>query len=204
MRFLIDVYKRQTHDLDTLSAPFTYEGLTHEDISFVPLNQEKLLNGKQLMEFYDKDKNIGKYLHIIRDNDRYPYMLDSNRTVASLPPIINSNHSKITLDTKNVFIDITGTDRTKTDIVLNQVVAMFSAYCETPFEIEPVQVISEHNGESRITPNVTPRLAQAEIEYINSCTGLNYDAQGICDLLKKMSLVAKPSSTCLLYTSRCV
>jgi len=184
-----------THDLDTLTPPFTYEGLRPEEIKFIPLNQEKELVGTNLVEFYEKDKNIGKFLYIISDSPVYPVMLDAKRTVASLPPIINSNHSKITLETKNVFIDITGTDRTKTEIVLDQVVALFSAYCEAPFEIEPIQVISEHNNETRVTPNVTPRKTTAEVEYINSCTGLDYSAEQISKLLKKMSLNAKPSTT---------
>ena len=36
---------------------------------------------------------------IIRDKPVYPIIYDANRTVLSMPPIINSNHSKITLDT---------------------------------------------------------------------------------------------------------
>lgn len=106
------------------------------------MNQTKEINGEELMEFYEKDKNIGKFLHIIKDSPVYPVMLDANRTVASLPPIINSDHSKISLNTRNVWIDVTGTDKTKTEIVINQLVAMFSRYCKTPFEIEPVQIIS--------------------------------------------------------------
>ena len=50
-----------------------------------------------------------------------------------MPPIINSEHSKITLNTKNVFIDCTATDQTKLDIVINIVATMFSEYCEEPF-----------------------------------------------------------------------
>ncbi|KAI5950891.1 FRS1 [Candida jiufengensis] len=184
-----------THDLDTLTPPFTYEALAPKDIKFIPLNQTKEMDGEQLMEFYEKDKNLGKYLHIIRDSPVYPVMLDSKRTVASLPPIINSNHSKITLDTKNVWIDVTGTDKTKTEIVINQLVAMFSRYSKTPFEIEPLEIISEHNGQSRVTPNITPREAKAEISYINSCLGLDYSGEEISKLLKKMSLDAKPSTT---------
>lgn len=38
---------------------------------------------------------------------------DSNGVVLSLPPIINGDHSKITLDTKNIFIECTATDLTK-------------------------------------------------------------------------------------------
>ncbi|OBA17011.1 phenylalanyl-tRNA synthetase [Metschnikowia bicuspidata var. bicuspidata NRRL YB-4993] len=182
-----------THDLDKLSPPFTYEALAPQDISFVPLNQEKKMNGVELMEFYEKDKNLGKYLHIIKDSPVYPVIFDSNRTVCSLPPIINSNHSKISLDTKNVFIEVTGTDRTKTDIVINQMVAMFSAYSETKFEIEPVEIESPHNAQDRVSPNITPRKFEADIEYINSCLGLKYSGEEISKLLKKMSLKASAS-----------
>lgn len=42
-----------THDLDTVQGPFTYEALKPEEIVFAPLNQEKVMNGKELMEFYE-------------------------------------------------------------------------------------------------------------------------------------------------------
>jgi phenylalanyl-tRNA synthetase beta chain len=38
---------------------------------------------------------------------------DAKRTVCSLPPIINGEHSKISLSTRNVFIECTATDLTK-------------------------------------------------------------------------------------------
>jgi phenylalanyl-tRNA synthetase beta chain len=44
----------------------------------------------------------------------------------SLPPIINSRHSRITLETRDVFIECTATDLTKAHIVLDTVVTMFS------------------------------------------------------------------------------
>jgi len=36
--------------------------------------------------------------------------MDSKDNILSMPPIINSELSKITLQTKNIFIDITATD----------------------------------------------------------------------------------------------
>ncbi|KAJ8606347.1 hypothetical protein MRB53_041016 [Persea americana] len=102
-----------THDLDTIEGPFTYEALPPEQIEFAPLNQTKTMNANEMMAFYEKDKHLGRYLHIIRDSPVYPIIYDKNRTVLSMPPIINSNHSKITLETRNVFIDITATDKTK-------------------------------------------------------------------------------------------
>lgn len=186
-----------THDLDKLTPPFTYEALPPSEVEFVPLNQDKSMNGPQLMEFYEADKNLAKFLPIIRDLPRYPVILDSNRTVASMPPIINSNHSKITLDTTNVFIEVTGTDRTKTEIVINQMVAMFSGYSATPFEIEPVQIVSLHNGQDRVCPKIEPRKTEALIAYINSCLGLDYSGEQIAKLLRRMSLQATPKGDVL-------
>ncbi|KAL4769325.1 hypothetical protein BDW60DRAFT_195320 [Aspergillus nidulans var. acristatus] len=184
-----------THDLDTIKGPFTYEALPPKDIRFVPLNQTKEMDGEELMAFYDKDKNLGRYLHIIRDSPVYPVIYDANRTVCSLPPIINGEHSKITLNTKNVFIEITALDKTKVEIVNKIMVSMFSQYTSEPFTVEPVQIISEHNNETRVTPDIAPRTTQAEVSYINQCCGLQLSAEEICRLLTKMAYEATPSST---------
>ena len=184
-----------THDLDTLKGPFTYEALPPEKIEFVPLNQTKKMNGRELMEFYEKDKHLGRYLNIIRDSPVYPVIYDANRTVCSLPPIINGNHSKITTETKNVFIECTATDKTKVEIVINMMVSMFSQYTAEQFTIEPVQIVSKHNHESRQVPDLTPRETQAEVSYINNCCGLSLSAPEICTLLKRMAFQANPSKT---------
>lgn len=48
---------------------------------------------------------------------------------------------QITLDTRDVFIECTATDLTKAKTVLNTMCTMFSEYCSTPFEVEPVEVV---------------------------------------------------------------
>ncbi|WP_411023696.1 phenylalanine--tRNA ligase beta subunit-related protein, partial [Salmonella sp. s51228] len=72
---------------------------------------------------------LKQYLHIIEKKTRYPIIYDKNRVVLSLPPIINGEHSKISLTTKNIFIEVTATDLTKARIVLNTLVTLFSEYC---------------------------------------------------------------------------
>ncbi|KAF9584696.1 phenylalanine--tRNA ligase subunit beta [Lunasporangiospora selenospora] len=183
-----------THDLDTLEGPFTYEALAPKDIVFTPLNQEKSMNAEELMSFYESDKHLSKFLPIIRSSPVYPIIYDSKRRVLSLPPIINSNHSKISLNTKNVFIECTGTDLTKANVVLNTMVSMFSEYCAEPFTIEQVEVEYEDNRQPKgVTPSLDSRTTTAKIDYINGCTGLKLNPDEICDLLNKMSLVAEPS-----------
>jgi phenylalanyl-tRNA synthetase beta chain len=61
--------------------------------------------------------------------------------------------------------------------------------------VEPVQIISEHNNETRVTPDIAPRTTQAEVSYINQCCGLQLSAEEICRLLTKMAYEATPSST---------
>ncbi|KAI1010245.1 hypothetical protein LB503_013193 [Fusarium chuoi] len=183
-----------THDYDTIQGPFTYEALPPKDIKFIPLNQTKEMDSAELMNFYENDKHLGRFLHIIRDSPVYPAIYDSNRVVCSLPPIINGDHSKISLNTTNVFIEITATDLTKLDIVTDIMVTMFSMYCSEPFTVEPVQINSDHNNQTRVTPNLKPRVAEVEIDYLNSCTGLSESPESLCKLLSKMSYTSTPST----------
>lgn len=55
---------------------------------------------------------------------------------------------QITLQTRDVFIECTATDLTKAQIVLNTITTMFSEYCSTAFEVEPVEVV-DALGQSR-------------------------------------------------------
>ena len=55
----------------------------------------------------------------------YPVFRDANGTVLSLPPIINSKTTKITQDTRNVFISITGADITKFKVVQAVLICSF-------------------------------------------------------------------------------
>ncbi|ROW14338.1 hypothetical protein VPNG_03920 [Cytospora leucostoma] len=184
-----------THDLDTIQGPFVYDALPPNDIKFTPLNQQKNMTATELMTFYEKDKHLGKYLHIIRDAPVYPVMLDANNVVLSMPPIINSDHSKITLNTKNIFIDLTATDETKLEIVTNMMVTMFSTYCAEPFTVEPVKVIYEYDDtRTKVVPNLTHKVIETEVDYLKSCTGLDETPERICQLLSKMAYDAKPSS----------
>lgn len=123
-----------THDLDTIKAPFSYKGLAPKDVQFAPLNRPgQVMDGPTLMTTLEQDKHLSKYLSIIRESPVYPVVLDAEETVCSLPPVINGDHSKITLNTKNVLIDMTGTDETRCSHALAELVSMFAEYCGEKF-----------------------------------------------------------------------
>ncbi|KAJ6639718.1 Phenylalanine--tRNA ligase beta subunit [Pseudolycoriella hygida] len=176
-----------THDLDTIRGPFFYDAKKPDDIKFVPLNQEKEMNAVELMEFYSIHPQLKQYLPIIRDSPVYPVIYDSNGVVLSLPPIINGNHSKITLETKNVFIECTATDLTKAKVVLDTLVCMFSAHCSDSFTAEIVEVISP-DGTSNHYPELNYRTETISPKIANSYIGINESPEAIAGLLTRMYL----------------
>jgi phenylalanyl-tRNA synthetase beta chain len=184
-----------THDLDSIEGPFTYDARTPKDINFVPLTPEdRSFAADDLLNFYETDataKHLKPYVSIIKNSPLYPVVLDSQERVLSLPPIINGSHSKITLNTKNVFIECTATDLTKANIVLDTVVAMFSEYCATPFSVHPVKVQYEKDGnivDSYTTPVMSTRRETAKIDFCNSLIGIKITPQEMQTLCNKVQL----------------
>ncbi|XP_045471046.1 phenylalanine--tRNA ligase beta subunit [Harmonia axyridis] len=178
-----------THDLDTLEPPFVYDAKPPKDIKFVPLNHDKELNGNDIMELYSSHVQLKQYLHIIRDSPLYPVITDKKGIVLSLPPIINGNHSKITLNTKNVFIEVTATDLTKANIVLDTLVCMFSQYCKNKYSSESCEVIYP-DGASHLYPQLVYRKENVLVEKVNNIIGIDETGKSIEHLLSKMSLTS--------------
>lgn len=87
-----------------------YEAHPPSDIVFKALKQENEMNGVELFDELKKDLKLKPYLPIIMDKPTWPVFYDESRTVLSLPPIINSDATKISPETRNCFIEITGTD----------------------------------------------------------------------------------------------
>ncbi|XP_076894040.1 phenylalanine--tRNA ligase beta subunit, cytoplasmic-like [Bidens hawaiensis] len=139
------------------------------------LHQVETFKADKLMEFYKSDLKLKKFLRVIEDSPVYPVIYDRNRTVLSLPPIINGAPSAISLKTKNVFIECTSTDLTKPNIVLNTMVAMFSVYCEQKFEVEPVDV-TYPDGKSYICPELSPYDMKVSLSHINCIVGVSLEA----------------------------
>ena len=153
------------------------------------------MNGLELTEFYSRDRIMNPYMNIIKGSPVYPVIFDSKRRICSLPPVINGDHSKISTKTRNVFIEVTATDKTKLEIVINILVTMFSIYAEDPFMVEPIKIISKHNNETRQVPDLTPRETEAEVSYINSCCGLDLSSEEMCKFLSRMAYIASPSKS---------
>ncbi|XP_034988458.1 phenylalanine--tRNA ligase beta subunit [Zootoca vivipara] len=176
-----------THDLDTVSGPFTYTAKPPSEIKFKPLNQDKEYNASEIMDLYRTDSHLRHYLHIIENEPLYPVIYDSNGVVLSMPPIINGDHTKISLNTRNVFIECTATDLTKAKIVLDILVTMFSEYCQKPFTVEAAEV-TYPNGKSYNFPELAYRREKIKPEILNKKIGISETPSNLAKLLTRMCL----------------
>lgn len=176
-----------THDLDTITGPFIYTAKPPSSIKFRPLNQSKEYTAPEVMELYRTDSHLKHFLHIIEDKPVYPVIYDSNGVLLSMPPIINGNHTKITLNTRNVFIECTATDLTKAKIVLDMMVTMFSEYCSEPFTVEAAEVIYP-DGKSYFYPELAYRKETLAAEKINTKIGIRETPDKLAKLLTRMCL----------------
>ncbi|MCD6229470.1 MAG: phenylalanine--tRNA ligase subunit beta [Candidatus Diapherotrites archaeon] len=165
------------HNLDTISFPLTYKAVKR-DFSFVPLETAKKMTADEILT---KTPKGTEYAHILESGKLVPMIIDSTGQVLSFPPIINSEHTKITPDTKNLFVEITGTNKTAVDQALNMVVTAF-------FERNATLVETTVGKET--FPNLKYRKMNLSLKYINKMLGTTLDIKESARLLEKMRFEA--------------
>lgn len=183
-----------THDLDKFASdsPITYEAVAPKDIVFQALKQTESMDAEALFNILKNDMKMKKFIPILDGYDKYPVFYDKNRSVLSLPPIINSEQTKISYNTKNVFIEVTGTDLMKCKICLAILASQFSEYCagDNQFTIEQVKITYESEPEkSEVTPTLDYNTFEVELTHVNRLLGINIDIEKAKDCASKMGLV---------------
>jgi phenylalanyl-tRNA synthetase beta chain len=123
------------HNLDVLKPPFTYKAAKPDEYSFVALETSHKMTLQEILEDHKKGK---KYAHLLDKFDKYPLITDSEDNVLSMPPIINGELTKLTENTVNVLIDVTGTDERAVNFALNIIACSFA---ETGGSIKSMDVI---------------------------------------------------------------
>ncbi|MFH1249159.1 MAG: phenylalanine--tRNA ligase subunit beta [archaeon] len=172
------------YDLDKIKWPITYTAFSPDKLKFVPLEMDKPLTLKEILQKHDKGR---QYAHLLKDAAEYPIFIDNAKEVLSMPPIINSNYTgKVTADTKNVFIEVSGFSYNFITPILNIIVCALS---DRGGKIEKVTIL---NGKSKITtPDLSAQSKTIDADYCNSIIGLNLKQAEICNLLKKARFDAK-------------
>jgi phenylalanyl-tRNA synthetase beta chain len=175
------------HDFDKVEPPYRYTAVKPDSVSFVPLHGDGYpMNLEEILLLHDKGM---EYAHILEGKEVYPIIFDKKDQVLSFPPIINGELTTVTDDTKNLFLDLTGTDFKAVNLALN---ILSTTLADMGAEIESVKVVYGTEKEI-ITPNLTPKKWEVNIDYINSFLGLKLSAEEIIKCLGKVRMNAAKS-----------
>ncbi len=166
------------YDLDTVRPPLTYTSVGPEEVSFVPLDFRESLTPSQILRLHPKGREYG---WILEGKDRYPLLVDSGGKVLSLPPIINSEETRVTERTGNLLIDVTGEREEEAHLGL---VLMMTFLAERGFRLQSARV--RYPGRSVETPSLRPRRFELTVEEVRGVLGLELRAAQIASLLRRM------------------
>ncbi len=172
------------YDLDKLKAPFKYASVPNYE--FIPLEETRRMSIPEILRETEKGR---KYAHLVRHNE-YPILIDSGGTVLSFPPIINSEETKVTEDTRNIVIDVTGTE----PYIMAKIIAIMAlstlerSYGKGEIEIVPVK------GNDNLTNTLQKIFNGSIIEVISSnvenLIGIKLNVDEIQKILSRLGYVS--------------
>jgi phenylalanyl-tRNA synthetase beta chain len=170
------------HNLDVLKEPFRYLAVDPDMVSFVPLEMDKEMTLRQILREHKKGRY---YAHLLENYSKYPLIVDSQDQVLSMPPIINGELTKLTLETKSLLIDVTGTDQLAVERTLNIIATSFA---ESGGKIRTMQVI--YPDETVESPDLTPKERQLSVKNAETIIGVPLKKDQVVDALHRVRLDA--------------
>ncbi|WP_405287241.1 phenylalanine--tRNA ligase subunit beta [Methanobrevibacter sp.] len=166
------------HNADVVEGPFKYIATPKDSNAFVPLEKDTEMTPEEILTEHDKGK---AYAHLIEDFDKYPLILDKDDNVLSMPPIINGELTKLKEDTKNIIVDVTGTDERAVNQALN---IICSSFAEVGGQIKSMEV--KYEDKTIKTPDLTPQEMSVHVDTANELIGgTNLNTEEIRELLLK-------------------
>lgn len=167
------------HDLDAVRPPFHYIA-SPRSRAFVPLDYTESMTMDEILEKHPKGRDYAK---IVKDFPLFPLIVDKDDHVLSFPPIINGERTRVTIDTKNILLDTTGTDTRAVGVAVN---IICTAMAEAGATIESVEI------EGVETPTLAPAERTVSVAECSRLLGINLTAPQMAELLKKMRFGAEP------------
>lgn len=166
------------HDLDKVEGPFYYKAGNPNETSFIPLESRENLTLNEILENHEKGE---KYAKLLKEFDKYPLIVDGNGNIMSMPPIINSELTKLTTKTTNLFIDVTGTDINAVTNALNIIAANLS---ENGATIETIEVNYPYH-DNKTYPDFEPKIIDVHTKTAQEYIGIDLTADKIVETLEK-------------------
>jgi phenylalanyl-tRNA synthetase beta chain len=174
------------YNLHPLESPIYYK-LIPRTSSFIPLGYYEEMTLEEILEKHEKGLEYG---HILPDKGDLPILQDVNGMTLSMPPIINSNDvGRVTEETTDVLVEVTGTNLEVVQVVTLIVTQALRDRGGTVFSVE-VNYPENHGDAPRqiITPDSELKNMEIDPKDINRYLDTDLSPSEIIKLLEKRRL----------------
>jgi phenylalanyl-tRNA synthetase beta chain len=177
------------HDADKIRYPLVYNTVprTH---SFVPLGAGSTMTVSEILENTETGR---MYKHLLEGHQRVPVIVDTTGNTISFPPIINSKLTEVSVQSRNLLVEITATDKGTAEDTL----AIISYTLQMAgFELYSVKISGARNS----TPKLGTKNMVLDPALVNATLGLDLGSSAMIKSLRKSRLDAKSKGRNVICT----
>ena len=171
-----------------------YTGDDPDTSTFVPLEADAEMSLSEVVADHPTGQKFGD---LVADFDRVPAIHDAIG-LFSFPPVINGRRTEVTEDSRDLFIEMTGTDQWTVDHMCNIICYALEARGGS---IERVNVQyaddapGEYAGLTLERPDFEVRTKTVGLDRIRSILGVDLDGREVVDYAERAGLDATPTET---------
>ncbi|MCA9727454.1 MAG: phenylalanine--tRNA ligase subunit beta [Candidatus Eisenbacteria bacterium] len=189
------------YDLDSLQGEtdLVYTAEDPDDYAFTPLGAEPGSPPVGLRQILAEHPKGRAYAHLLESFDRYPILRTRSGLVLSMPPIINSEETRVHLDSHRLVIDVTGTgSRIVQRTLAILVTSLLEHHPEAQLRTVTIQNATPSDDAARIgdgngsaasvltTPDLSLQTMTVDPAATARILGLPLDGPRVAALLEKM------------------
>ncbi len=181
------------YDLDKIVGPLTYDAA--DDGKFIPLGFDKEMGFSEILKTHPKGLAYGSVVSGRRTKHGMIPFLRCMEGILSLVPITNSEGTKVTTDTRNIFVDITGTSATTVMQVVNMVAC---SLMDSGATVSPCRI--KYEDKEVVSPQLSSMEVQIKHSHIAKTLGVDIDLNGALSLAMRAGYFsAKYGNAILVY-----
>ncbi|QGA84190.1 phenylalanine--tRNA ligase subunit beta [Halomicrobium sp. LC1Hm] len=183
---------------EAVEKTITYTGIDPDSEEFVPLEGDRAMTPAEVTE----EHHIGvEYAELVAEMDRVPAIYDSIG-LFSFPPVINGKRTEVDTGSRDLFVEMTGTDQWTIDHMLSIVCYALDARGGTVEEVTVEYTDGapgEYAGQSFVRPDLGTKTKTVAHDRIETILGVDLDKREIGDLADRAGLDASETDTDGVY-----
>lgn len=182
------------YQADLVTSPLSYTVANPDETTFVPLGSERESTLREIVATHPKGSEYGD---IISGFHEWPLLIDGKGKVLSLPPVINSNDlGKITTGTKNILVEVTGTNSETVHNTLKIVVSCLSARGGRTYSC--LEDYPYGKPKRIVSPDLRPTPIKLSLVLVNRLIGVSLRPREASRLAEKAGYAVRKASQDLL------